>query len=198
MPAADAGRNHAAGQDRASIQCHGRYHGVSSKIASGHDLHLAQQRRTTMDNPVAAPAGLSPVVVRNVANMHLAQSVMVDGHEIRADEPKELGGDQTGPSPHGLLLAALGTCTAMTLRLYADRKGWDIGNVTVGLGIRWEKVEGSAERRVVIERVIESDRALLPEQQARLLEIAEKCPVHRTLMSDKVITTRLSAPTAEV
>jgi putative redox protein len=149
-----------------------------------------------MDDPAKAPAGFSPVVVRNVAGMHLAQSVTVDGHEIRADEPKALGGGDTGPSPHGLLLAALGTCTAMTLRLYAERKGWDIGNVTVGLGIRWEKVEGRADRRIVIERVIESDRELSAEQQARLAEIAERCPVHRTLMGDKVIATRLTAPTA--
>lgn len=151
-----------------------------------------------MDNPAKAPAGFSPVVVRNVAGMHLAQSVTVDGHEIRADEPETLGGGGTGPTPHGLLLAALGTCTAMTLRLYAERKGWDIGNVTVGLSIRWEKVEGRADKRIVIDRVIESDRALTPEKQARLVEIAEKCPVHRTLMGDKTVATRLAAPTAEV
>lgn len=150
-----------------------------------------------MDN-ATAPAGLSPVVVRNVAGMHLAQTVAVDGHEIRTDEPEALGGNHTGPSPHSLLLGALGACTAMTLRLYAERKGWDIGNVTVGLGIRWERVEGRTDKRVVIERVIESDRALLPEQQARLLEIADKCPVHRTLMGDKTINTRLSVATAEI
>jgi putative redox protein len=151
-----------------------------------------------MDTSAKAAAGASQVVVRNIIGMHLAQSVTVDGHEIRADEPKAVGGDDSGPSPHGLLLAALGTCTAMTLRLYAERKGWDVGNVSVALGIRWERIEGKAEKRVVIERTIESDRALTPEQQARLTEIAEKCPVHRTLMGEKVITTRLAAPTAEV
>jgi uncharacterized OsmC-like protein len=151
-----------------------------------------------MDIPAKAPAGLNPVVVRNIPNMHLAQSVTVDGHELRADEPKALGGDSTGPSPHGLLLAALGTCTAMTLRLYAERKGWDIGNLTVGLGIRWERVEGRTDKQVVIERAIESDRALTPEQQARLIEIAERCPVHRTLMGEKTVVTRLAAPTAQV
>jgi putative redox protein len=151
-----------------------------------------------MDNPAKAPAGFSPVVVRNVPGMHLAQSITVDGHEIRADEPEALGGGGTGPTPHALLLAALGTCTAMTLRLYAERKGWEIGNLTVGLSIRWEKAEGSADKRVVIERIIESDRALTPEQQARLVDIAEKCPVHRTLMGDKIVTTRLAGPIAEV
>jgi len=130
--------------------------------------------------------------------MHLAHAVAVGGHEIRADEPKALGGDESGPSPHDLLLAALGTCTAMTLRLYAERKGWNIGNVTVTLSIRWERVEGGTDKRVVIERLIQSDQVLLPEQQVRLIEIADKCPVHRTLMGDKTVNTRLSAAIAEI
>jgi uncharacterized OsmC-like protein len=145
---------------------------------------------------MAESAALSPIVVRNVEGMHLAQSITVGDHEICADEPKALGGGDTGPGPHDLLLAALGACTAMTLRLYAERKGWEVGNLTVGLAIRWERIEGSGGKRVAIERRIESDRALTPEQQIRLAEIADKCPVHRTLMGDKLITTRLSAPAA--
>ena len=94
----------------------------------------------------------SPVVVRNVPDMKLAQSVIVGGHRIQADEPKTHGGDATGPSPHDLLLAALGTCTAMTLRLYAEHKKWDLGNTTVVLTIHWEKIDGSSEKKVVIER----------------------------------------------
>lgn len=137
------------------------------------------------------------IVVSNVAGAHLAQTVAVGGHELRVDEPKPLG-DDTGPAPHDFLLAALGSCTAMTLRLYAERKGWDIGNLTVRLSIRWEKIEGRADKRVVIERRIESDRALLPEQQARLVEIADKCPVHRTLMGEKTIDTHLAAAVAEI
>jgi len=136
------------------------------------------------------------VVVTASGDGKLAQTVRIGAHELRADEPQPLG-DGTGPAPHDLLLAALGTCTSMTLKLYAERKGWDIGALTVRLGIRWEKVEGKAEKRVVIERVIESDRTLTAEQQARLAEIADKCPVHRTLMGEKSINTRLLAPLAE-
>ena len=136
----------------------------------------------------------SPVVVRNVPDMKLAQSVIVGGHRIQADEPKTHGGDATGPSPHDLLLAALGTCTAMTLRLYAEHKKWDIGNTTVVLTIHWEKRDGHAEKMPVIERLIECDKPLTTEQQARMVEIADKCPVHRTLMAEKTINTRLTAP----
>ena len=136
----------------------------------------------------------SPVVVRNVPDMKLAQSVIVGGHRIQADEPKTHGGDATGPSPHDLLLAALGTCTAMTLRLYAEHKKWDLGNTTVVLTIHWEKIDGSSEKKVVIERLIECDKPLTTEQQARMVEIADKCPVHRTLMAEKTINTRLTAP----
>jgi putative redox protein len=136
----------------------------------------------------------SPVVVRNVPGLKLAQTVTVGGHKIQADEPKTRGGDSTGATPHDLLLAALGTCTAMTLRLYAEHKKWDIGDTTVALTIRWEKIAGSTERKVVIDRLIECDKPLSTEQQTRLAEIADKCPVHRTLMGDKTINTRLTAP----
>ena len=138
-----------------------------------------------------------PVVVSSIEGAHLAQSIKIGAHELRADEPAVLGGADSGPGPHDLLLAALGACTSMTLRLYAERKGWDLGQVTVRLGIRWEKVEGRSDKRVVIERIVESDRVLSPAQQARLIEIADKCPVHKTLMGDKTVTTRLLAALPE-
>ncbi|MGE5538765.1 MAG: OsmC family protein [Gemmatimonas sp.] len=138
------------------------------------------------------------VTVRGAREGKLAQDITVGRHTMRADEPASLGGDDSGPAPHDLLLSALGACTAMTLKLYAERKKWDVGELTVRLRIRWEKIEGSAEKRVAIERLIETDRALTPEQQARLVEIADKCPVHRTLMGEKSISTRLLAPVAEI
>jgi uncharacterized OsmC-like protein len=138
-----------------------------------------------------------PVIVRRAPDGKLAQDVTVGGHTVRADEPTPLG-DGTGPTPHQLLLAALGSCTAMTLRLYAERKKWDLGALSVRLRIRWEPIEGGGERRAIIERVIESDRALTAEQQARLIEIADKCPVHRTLMGEKTISTRMAAVVAEI
>lgn len=137
-----------------------------------------------------------PVIVTG-GKGKLAQTIRIGAHTLTADEPKPLG-DDTGPAPHDLLLAALGTCTAMTLRLYAARKGWDMGVLTVRLGIRWEKIEGRADKRAVIERTIESDRALTPEQLSRLHEIAEKCPVHKTLMGEKRIDTSISAAPVEV
>ena len=136
----------------------------------------------------------SPVVVRNIPDMKLAQTVTVGGHRIQADEPLTHGGNATGASPHDLLLAALGTCTAMTLRLYAEHKKWDIGNTTVVLTIHWEKRDGHDEKMPAIERLIECDKPLTAEQQARLVELADKCPVHRTLMAEKTINTRLTAP----
>lgn len=136
-----------------------------------------------------------PVIVTGGTGK-LAQTIRIRTHVLTADEPKPLG-DDTGPTPHDLLLAALGTCTAMTLRLYAERKGWDVGALTVRLGVRWEKMEGRGDKRAVIERAIESDRVLSPEQLSRLHEIAEKCPVHKTLMGEKRIDTRVSATPVE-
>lgn len=136
----------------------------------------------------------SPVVVRNVPGLKLAQRITLGGHTIQADEPTDHGGDGTGPGPHDLLLAALGSCTAMTLQLYAGHKKWDTGDITVVLTIRWEKVAGKTDRQAIIDRLIECERPLSHEQQSRLVEIADKCPVHKTLMGEKTINTRLTAP----
>src|SRR5256885_7469616 len=119
-------------------------------------------------------------------------------HLIRADEPLAAGGLDSGPSPYDLLCAALGACTAMTLRSYADLKGLPLERVSVEL--KHEKIhavdcaecetrEGKIDR---IERLITLEGVLDPVQRQKLLEIANKCPVHRTLHSEVVIPTRLS------
>jgi putative redox protein len=115
----------------------------------------------------------------------LAQRVTLGPHGLIADEPVESGGDDTGPAPHDFLLAALGSCTAITLRIYAARKGWPLENVDVAL--EQQKVEGGHE----IRRTIRLDGPLDDEQRRRLLEIAEKCPVHKTLTGEIRIASKL-------
>jgi uncharacterized OsmC-like protein len=125
------------------------------------------------------------------------QDIQAGAHRLRGDEPTGAGGTDTGPSPYDLLLAALGSCTSMTLRMYADRKQWPLQGVTVHL--RHEKIHAEdcaeCETRVGridhIERRIELAGPLDDAQRQRLLEIANMCPVHRTLKAEIQITTTL-------
>lgn len=126
--------------------------------------------------------------MRNVAvqwaSGKFAQDINVGGHAIRADEEAEKGGDDTGATPHELLLAALGSCTAMTLKLYAERKGWPLENVQVTLN------GANGEAGYVITRQVRIHGDLDAEQRQRIIEIADKCPVHRTLMGEITINTK--------
>lgn len=124
-----------------------------------------------------------------------AQDVQVAHHRLRADEPEEMGGTDTGPSPYDLLLAGLGACTSMTLRMYANHKKFPLEHVRVRL--RHEKVHASdceecetqSGKLDHISRWIEMKGELTDEQRRRLLEIADRCPVHRTLHSEIRIET---------
>jgi uncharacterized OsmC-like protein len=135
------------------------------------------------------------VVVRGGA-AGFAQEILAGPHRMTSDEPTSAGGTDTGPSPYDLLLAALGSCTSITVGMYARRKGWPLEEVTVNL--RHSKIHASdcAECETKegildhIERDIHFAGSLTAEQRSKLLEIANKCPVHRTLMSEIDIKTR--------
>jgi putative redox protein len=120
-----------------------------------------------------------------------AQQIVARGaHHLRADEPIGIGTD-TGPTPYELLLAGLGACTSMTMRMYADRKGWPLEEAVVHLKHSKQHATDAAKgaKIDVIDKEIELRGDLDATQRARLLEIADRCPVHRTLHSDVVITT---------
>jgi putative redox protein len=125
-----------------------------------------------------------------------AQRIAVGGHELAADEPVEVGGTDTGPGPYDLLLAALGACTSMTVAAYARRKQWPLETVRVRL--RHSRVHAadceSCDTKVGwldrIERDVELVGSLDEDQRARLVDIASKCPIHRSLTSEIDIRTK--------
>jgi len=110
--------------------------------------------------------------------------IVVGGHAITADEPAALGGQGVGPAPYDLLLASLGACTAITLKMYAARKGWPLVSVDVDLRLKGSKEEMHIERKLSIVGLDE-------EQKARLADIAERTPVTLTLKSGLGIETEL-------
>jgi putative redox protein len=149
--------------------------------------------------PEASPAQQpDTVLVRETREGKFTNDIFVGKHMLRADEPVVVGGMDTGPGPYDLLNAALGACTSMTLRAYADLKGIPLERVSVELKhdkihaadcAECETKEGKIDR---IDRSITLEGNLDAQQRARLLEIADKCPVHRTLHSEVLIKTALA------
>ncbi|MEO7402840.1 MAG: bifunctional alpha/beta hydrolase/OsmC family protein, partial [Burkholderiales bacterium] len=149
--------------------------------------------------PTTPPAVEGTVVVGETREGKFTNHVVAGRHVLRADEPLSAGGLDSGPGPYDYLAAALGACTAMTLRLYADLKKIPLQRVTVE--VRHDKIhasdcadcetkEGKVDR---LERVIRVEGAIDDAMRAKLLEIADKCPVHRTLQAEITMPTRIEA-----
>jgi uncharacterized OsmC-like protein/alpha-beta hydrolase superfamily lysophospholipase len=150
--------------------------------------------------------GEDEVIVSETGGGKFQNAVVSGRHHLLADEPVEVGGLDSGPSPYEYLAVALGACTSMTLRIYAEQKKLDLGRLSVR--VRFGKVaaehcedcgkvaEGRTGKIDRLERVISVEGAVEPELAAKLIEIAGKCPVHRTLESGAAIVTKL-APTVQ-
>lgn len=164
---------------------------VANTIAAWSQRYLGTE---TLDMPPAvAEEGFVRVEEAHIGKYQ--QRIAAGPHRLVADEPVSFGGLNGGPAPYDLLLAGLGACTSMTMRMYADRKGWPLEHVAVSL--RHEKIHAAdcsdcatTEGKIDwIEREITMQGPLDDAQRAALLEIADKCPVHRTLHSEVVIRT---------
>ncbi len=154
-----------------------------------HYLNLEPEKKQPVKTPYQT--------VSRISDEKYTTQIWSGNHHWIADEPKKMGGDNLGPSPYDMLSAALGTCTAMTLRMYANRKKWDLQEVEVHVENRKEHQEDLAEEGKptakidIFHRFIEVKGDLDEKQITRLLEIADKCPVHKTLSSSSKIVTKL-------
>ncbi|TZG25828.1 OsmC family protein [Sphingomonas montanisoli] len=138
-----------------------------------------------MTNPQDA---LNEAVARETGEGRFQAKVSTAGTEIIVDEPVDAGGLGSGPTPYQLLASALAACTTMTLRLYAERKGWPVRNIRTAVGHHRE--EGKSPADVFVRRVSFAGE-LDAEQRARLIEIADRCPVHRTLTGAARVETKV-------
>jgi putative redox protein len=148
------------------------------------------------EQAAASSAAPRQVVVRETRESKYQNEVIVGPHHLFADEPAAVGGADTGPGPYDYVLAGLGACTSITMRMYADRKSLPLDRVTITLSHSKVHAEDCAECETKagmldqFDRVIAMEGALDAEQRKRLMEIADKCPVHRTLESEIHIVTR--------
>ena len=130
------------------------------------------------------------VVVAENGKGRYQQAVTVGQHQLLADEPVDVGGADAGPAPFDFVMAGLGACTSMTLRMYAERREFPLTQVSVSLSYDRVTVDGVA--RDHIQRTITLEGELSDEQRQRLLEIANKCPVHRALSQSLLIDSAIA------
>jgi uncharacterized OsmC-like protein/fermentation-respiration switch protein FrsA (DUF1100 family) len=192
----------AAKHPKSFVSLAGADHLLSGKRDSAYAADVIAAWSTRYLDPVmpepAADLGEAPrnVVVRETRAGKFQQVVTVGPHRLLADEPVAAGGEDSGPGPYDFVLAGLGACTSMTMRLYAERKSLPLERVTVTLTHSRIHAEDCAECETKvgmldqINRVIAMEGALDAEQRKRLMEIADKCPVHHTLTSEVHIVTR--------
>lgn len=164
---------------------------VADVLCAWASRYLGAARETMAEVPQApAPHG---VMVEELGLGPYTQRVTARSHVTLGDEPVARGGQDRGMTPSEFILAGLGTCASITMRIYAERKGWALGKFTVGLDLSRRPPPGSTDENKVdvIDKVISVEGETTGEQREKLIEIADKCPMHRLLMSQgKVILTR--------
>jgi len=190
----------AAKHPKSFVSLAGADHRLNQKRDAEYVAHvIAAWVERYLDTPsLAATASNEPrkVVVQETRLGKFQQDVIVGPHHLTADEPQSVGGQDSGPNPYELLLSGLGACTSMTMRIYAERKSLPLDRVTVTLKHSKIYAEDCASCETKtgmldqIERVIAIEGELSAEQRSKLMEIADKCPVHRTLTSEIHIVTR--------
>lgn len=181
------GADHLLSQKRDAIY-------VADMIAAWAMRYLDAPETTTETAIANPPPGI--VVVSETGASKLQNMIAAGGHRVLADEPLDVGGMDSGPGPYDFLLGALGACTSMTMRLYAERKSLPLARTTVTLKHSRIHAQDCADCETkegmigLIERTIDMEGDLDAEQRKKLMEIADKCPVHRTLTSEiKIVTT---------
>jgi uncharacterized OsmC-like protein/pimeloyl-ACP methyl ester carboxylesterase len=192
----------AAKHPKSFVSLSGADHLLSGKRDSAYVADVIAAWAERYIEPVAAQPATSPseaprnVIVRETRAGKFQQTVTTGPHQMLADEPIAAGGQDTGPGPYDFVLAGLGACTSMTMRMYADRKSLPLERVTVTLRHSKIHAQDCAECETKdamldqIDRVISIEGALDADQRKRLMEIADKCPVHRTLKSEIRIVTK--------